>query len=494
MLVKCTLWLSDPLLNLALSRSVPLNPADALAFSAVQPAQLRTRPVGLSVVAGLPATWLIGLGALALLTALFGRDSAFLTSMAACLIAIIVLHRWVVLRAAPAASLLAMVVIFLAKCALSYWMWTAWYYTPGAKPESLQVIREEGGADTNSAVLAVGAAVDYWNTYGFTMPIPQSHYIPTNHRLPVHLLAVPCYLSAVYSEVAIPWNALYSLIAASGIAGIASRMRLAPEKRRLAFTVALLLPFSWLTFGFYKDILLQACLVLVVFALLASVHRVALFVPVAAAGAWLLYGFRTPYMILTVLCAAYIWSFERSSRRLSPRVALGALTLLLLLTCTPFLSRFFSEVTVNYQPSDTEHVPFAFSSGPLSPVKRVIVGLLVPFPWTQPFEIGPLSYTQIPGYAQVTLTLAMLALVVPAFLRSARIRVALPAVLVCALAWMITGMGGANIHSGYVQVAAILLVPCISITDPIRLRQSIAKSFVFLLCGNIIWLLVRPGY
>jgi hypothetical protein len=389
-----------------------------------------------------------------------------------------------------------MVVIFIAKCFISYWMWTTWVYTPGDASEPLEVMQLPYATDTESAITSVQGAVAYWQANGLS-PIPDSYYLPTNHRLPVHILALPCYLSRPYSEVAIPWNAFYSLLTAAAVLGIAHRMGLSRSAARAVFYFALAMPFSWLTSGFFKDILLQACMAVVLLAMLSSANRWYIFAPVAVLGALLLYGFRLPYMLATLVTAVYTWAARRRSSVLSPRVMLGALALLLLLSNSFIVQSYYADVRAKYEKAelaDDSVRPLDFASGPFSPVKRVMVGLLTPFPWTQPFEQGPVAYSQVAEYAQATVTLALLMIVVPAFLIDLRDAVMPPATVVFALTWMLVGISGADIHSGYVQVAAIFLLPYAFQKGSPRIGRALLKSVFLMIIGNGVWLCARWLY
>jgi hypothetical protein len=233
----------------------------------------------------------------------------------------------------------------------------------------------------------------------------------------------------------------------------------------------------------------------VLLALVLAANKLVLLVPIALVGGTLLYGFRLPYMFLTVLAGAYVYLARGATRmRLMRFVVIGVLGLALL-SGTLFVDRYYSSVRGEYNDQallGAEGVkPLAFNTGPVSPLKRLVLGLLTPFPWTQPFELGPQAYGQIPEYAQATLTLALIIVIVRKRRHSARVVSLLQPSAVFALLWMFSGIGGAVIHAGYVQVGSAFLLPYAMPQQDRPLRSALRIVLLAMLVGNAVWLLIR---
>jgi len=358
-------------------------------------------------------------------------------------------------------------------------------------PENAMLQFDAIFSDTYSATLAVQQAVNYWHANGFTLWIPETYYLPTNHRLPVHILAIPCYLSANYAEVGIPWNAFYSIVTAATVLAVAILLKVPIMRARRAFYIALCLPFSWLVAGYYKDILLQACMGVTLASVLASWGRPGALVLALGFGTALIAGFRPPYIAVMAAFALYIAVLPRRFAKVST----GILLCFLVASAGPVV-----EVSLSFWRSYAVEAewyanpkPFSYDTGVLSPVKRTIVGLLTPFPWTQPFEVGLHGWFQIPEYAQASLTLAVLSVVLPSALAQLRSGdLPSPAFAFAAL-FMLAAIfnPGAAIHATYVQVAAVFFLPDLYKGLRAPLGQRLLASLALMLVGNVLWLGIR---
>jgi len=438
---------------------------------------------------GIAIPWVAALVSLLGASLAFGERYAFSCSLAATAVGIAALWRMFLRRLDPRIPFLPIGLVFAAKCGVSYWLWTARYMTPGPENKVLQTGRQF--QDIYKAVVALKETVRYWQLYGFTPWIPESYYLPTNHRFPVVLHAVPCYLSANYAEVAIPWNAFYSLVTAATVLAISRLCGLDPARSRRAFYTALLMPFSWVVAGPFKDILLQTCMGLVLLAFVAARDRPLSLILIVPMSALLLSGFRPPYLLFVIAFAVYtaFWSSERKS--VAPWVLLSATVLFAIIAADLLrgtVGLYFSPAAKALQYA----TPLNLDQGPFSPVKRIVVGLLTPFPWTQPFELGLAGWAQVPDYAQATVTLGVLSVVIPLLARqlAAGQVPGLPAVF--AFLFMLSGMfNPIAIHATYVQVAAVFLLPEAYRIGARRLGKNILASFALMVLGNVVWLSVR---
>jgi len=451
-----------------------------------QHAPMPAPPVRLFVL--LTVIWVLGIGVMWSVSSVSREFRPFSISVIVVALISVALWQVVIRRYEPSIALLPIMAILLVKISLSYISWTGFVLGPGPNCEPKDIATSDFKSDILSAIEAVKSADLYWQDVGFEIPIPESYYLPTNHRVPVYLLALPLRFISGYPEASIPWNALYSLLTATSVLGIATLMSLSGRTRNYVFLFAFLVPFTWLTGGLYKDILLQAVLCTFVLATMSLRRHLIVNGIVILAGSALLYQFRAPYFLLAITIGAYVVFEMENRRKVVVATALG-LALLTIASQTALKDRYFVGVRDQYADTTPETQPFHFAGGgPASLVKRGVVGLMTPFPWDRAFAEPRLFHAQIAEYAQVTLTLALLTLIVPLIVSQLRDGIMPPPPTVMAILFMIIGMSGPAIHHGYVQVGSVLLLPQGLSLGHNRLFQRCQYCLIGLLWVNILWI------
>jgi len=133
--------------------------------------------------------------------------------------------------------------------------------------------------------------------------------------------------------------------------------------------------------------------------------------------------------------------------------------------------------------------------GVLSPLYRLVFGLVTPFPWTNITESVSLFQVlgELAAYAQNVLTLALLYIVVraawAAFTRKRLFTIPVSAVL--GILTIIAGCFGYAIHNTYVQVGSVFLIPYALEETRTNFSGALFFSFCFFIVLNVFWLLVR---
>lgn len=435
----------------------------------------------------IPASWLAGLGLLWCISRLVGESHAFSCSFLAAGFAAYLIWRHVIARLDPSQSLWPIVALFVAKAILGYVLWSTFVLAPGENGALGIYGQVVGTEDLYPPIESLTLSVRYWKANGFTFPIPDSFYLPNNHRLPPQLQAIPMYLSANHPEVIIPWNGFFACVVAAAVLGAARIEGLAPTLARRAFLFALLMPFSWITANALKEPLLQGVLGLALLGMLCTAQRPLMFCALSGAAAWLLYEFRLPYVFITMWVAAYVFSLRRD-RRISTVRALIGLGLLATLMLGDFGDKYVSATISQYQVESDAVMPMGWNTGALSPVKRLIVGLLVPFPWLQLFERPIHSWNHIPMYVEVVAGVALVGVCVGGILDDLRLKRLPPGSAVFALAFAVCGLSGKAIQPEYIQVSMVFLLPYAYAKRPVGLQTPLLASLLAILVGNVVWI------
>jgi hypothetical protein len=421
-------------------------------------------------------------------SSIFREFQPFITATIVVAAASTALWHFTIQRYEPSINILPILAILLCKILLSYLSWTGSVLGPGPDCEPKDLATSEMRYDMLSAIQAVKRVDRYWGDVKFEIPIPGRYYLPTNHRVPVYLLALPLRFVSAYPEVAIPWNAFYSLLSATAVLGIASCTHLTAIHRKHVFLLAFLVPFTWFNGTLYKDIALQAVLCVFVLGVVSFRNKRALNAVVIVAGSALLYQFRSPYMLWGLCVGAYV-ILGICSRRPSLVTLAVAAALAVVFWLTPLKNRYLLEVRDEYADKTPLSQPLNFASGgPSEFPKRLVLGLLTPFPWDQVFTNATRYHTRIAEYAQVTLTLALLTLLVPMGIYQFRDGIPLPPATLAAFLYIGIGICGPTIHHGYTQAGAILLLPQGIALGRGTLLRRCWYCLLVLLCLNAVWL------
>jgi hypothetical protein len=377
------------------------------------------------------------------------------------------------------------VAVFAFKCVLGYWFWTRFIMEAG--PDNFVLAYGET-ENTNEFYGMINALLDahrYWSTAGFTFTVTEDS-VSTNHIMPVLLQALPIYFSnRDYPELTIPWNVFYSFITAYSAYYVCRAENIGERATRAVFLLVLLNPFSLLVATAQKDILAQTAMAVSLHAIMLSRHRPITQVFLILGAAYLMFNFRTPYFYLVVIFGVYYLA-KGGRIRIKPEIVLMALTIfggmfIVGLLLVPAVRGVFTEYAASFMQRNGLNVFY-----------NVPFGLLTPFPWSQPFELGVEAYYQIPRYPSVVLDNALVLCVVMLIARNRREGrgTGLMASTVFGALFVSISFLVGRTHYEYVHPGMIFFAPFVLREGWSQFRSALGFSLGGMIFLNAIWIIL----
>jgi hypothetical protein len=326
---------------------------------------------------------------------------------------------------------------------------------------------------------------DTWHVGGLFSPIGAEYWQENKNAGLLAFMSLSYYVTGNYALSIVPWNVLFTIYSAVLISDITGKLGGGSRDVTLALWIAALFPFSFIGSLMWRDTTGQFLIVLGAYAIVLTRFRLESWILLVPAGAFLAYLHREPYLVVFFAAAAVFLLNE--VRKTKYAFALAPIIGVLLLASIPMISKMVSFSFFRYTEAEGGAIDQMLTPARLIGLPfRCVRAILGPFPWTQYFkQVDGYAYQPF-DYLQSVLNLAMLTCAVPIAWRLWKMKNELEICTLLALVFFSMGLLSGGVHSSYISVGLILLIPMVARVGAEHFRKTLGLSFLFFIVANII--------
>ena len=342
---------------------------------------------------------------------------------------------------------------------------------------------------------------------GFFKPLPPEYYLP-KHSVIHYFMSNFFYGVEKYSFNISVQNAFFSILSAYLILIIT---RLCGEKKesnlKLAFTLAAFQPFSLISSTIFRDIVGQFFVIfgfLIIFYIILRNFSSARFpntilkkVPLNIFIIIILFTFssfffqmqRSAYVFFPILIYIYFLFFMKSNHSLNKTLPLAMLLLgiIVLELSLSISNKIHIFTTLTNNPYINNFLNFNILKTILFFPIKIFRVLLGPFPWTQFFSFNDYTIFQFSDYLQGTINLTFWIIIITNF-RDIKGNKLFLILLFTTSLFLLSGLVTTDIHSTYVSIGTIFLVPIIvQYCNAKQMLGYVISMFYLLVFLNILY-------
>jgi hypothetical protein len=324
---------------------------------------------------------------------------------------------------------------------------------------------------------------DTWRAGGFFTSLPQEYWLENKNPVLLIYGSLVYYLNGVCALNVAPWNSLHTIYTACLVAGLAYYGGANRRHTLLALGVAAFEPFGIISSVMWRDSMGQLWVVLGVYLVIITRHRPWICLPMIVLASALAYSQRTAYVSIIVIGSAIILILLKRMRG-----SMGLLMQIGALGGAFLVFRVFGGAF-----SDALSVGTLTGDGQLSFSRVSMFGLLGlraimgPFPW---FHIlnKPSGFEFMPTeFAQVVVNLAIFITIIPMLLRQPFRQSENAPATVFGLLLFASGTIAFGVHTGYVSIGMVLLVPLACRAGGRVFSRNLLLSFGGFCVANILY-------
>lgn len=326
---------------------------------------------------------------------------------------------------------------------------------------------------------------DTWRVGGLFSPVGEEYWQQNKNAGLLAFMSINYYVAGSYPLNIVPWNVLFTIYSAVLMSDITKCLGGGGRDVSLAMWIAGLFPFSFIGSLMWRDTTGQFLIVVGAYLIVLTRFRLMYWFMLVPAGAFLGYLHREPYLI--VFFGATAVFILNELRKAKFAYALVPIIAVLLFASIPLVLRGFSFSLSRYSGEESGAISQMLSPARLIGLPiRFIRAILGPFPWTQYFkQVDGYAYQPF-DYLQSVLNVAMLTCAVPFAWRLWKMKHELEICTLLALAFFLMGLLSGGVHSSYISVGLILLIPMVTRVGAVQFRKTLAASLLFFLVANII--------
>ncbi|MEN9635909.1 MAG: hypothetical protein RL077_4313 [Verrucomicrobiota bacterium] len=326
---------------------------------------------------------------------------------------------------------------------------------------------------------------DTWHVGGLFSPIGADYWQENKNAGLLAFMSLSYYFTGNYPLSIVPWNVLFTIYSAVLISDITKKLGGGGREVSLAIWIAALFPFSFIGSLMWRDTTGQFLIVLGAYLIVLTRFRLIYWLLLVPAGAFLAYLHREPYLMVFIAApAAFVLNEVRKTKY---AFALAPIIGVLLLVSIPMVLRGVSFSLFRYTEAGGGAIDQMLSPARLIGLPfRCIRAILGPFPWTQYFkQVDGYAYQPF-DYLQSVLNLAMLMCAVPIAWRLWKMKHEFEICTLLALLFFLMGVLSGGVHTSYISVGLILLIPMLTHVGAVHFRKILTASLLFFVVANII--------
>jgi hypothetical protein len=293
-----------------------------------------------------------------------------------------------------------------------------------------------------------------------------------------NIISIPFVNSGAYILNLTPLNSFMSLLASINIILISNyRLQYDAKKLKAIAIITAYFPSMLITSYFSRDTTGAAFISIGITLIMFSPRGIIRFIMVPLA-AYLFYMQRTVYPLILVV--SFFIDYLISNKKISSLLY----RFILLIVAIPSFY-LFMQISLFLGFAEGENTTYIESAGRVNymylPVK-ILMGIVGPFPWTQYFTSGRIDYSyQFAEYLQGAFNVAMVFLMIT-YHRFFYKKEQFNLLNLIGLLLILSGLATTNMHSSYVSIGVLFLIPWIVNSVPLtKLKKYYRVSFIWLL-------------
>lgn len=326
-----------------------------------------------------------------------------------------------------------------------------------------------------------------WNSHGLFSALSDEYWTENKNAGIIAFMSLNSYATGGLPLNIVPWNILSSIYSSVLIAEMVATSGANKSQTTFAMCIALLTPFTFIGSLMWRDTTGQFLIVLGAYLLFQTQSRKIYWIILVPIAAFLAYLDRQPYLAACIFSALACVAVDLVRKKQVPLAFV-----LMLVAAIAYLRYGQSLASVAFGryggsgESDMESMS-SFSRIVGLPF-RILRAIMGPFPWTQYFKhVDGYEYQPF-DYLQTVVSLALLVIVVPSASRLLRDRATLDINIAFASTLFLMGVVSTGIHSSYIAVGLILLIPSASYVGQMQFRAAIGRSLVFFAIAHIVFI------
>lgn len=324
----------------------------------------------------------------------------------------------------------------------------------------------------------------FWEANGILSGLPSDFAVENKNANLVTYNALLFWLSGDHELNYAAWNTLHSIYSALIVTWVALRAGLSEQRAKVALTIAALQPFGFISNIFWRDTIGQTFIAIAFYLLDVSSRRVVILLALTPIAAWLAGCQRTAYVVV-VLVASGVLLFQHGLRRRQALFGVAAIVFSLYMAGTGPLIDFVAGTDAFRVQESSSAALGSLGSAFQMPV-RFLKAIIGPFPWFQVFVVDNAQY-MVADFAQQVLNLVVFSFAFVAVRRRWRATGYVDTGVILAVLLFVMGMLAPGIHSSYVSIGTIFLLPTVCAESKPWASRTVLILGMFLILNFIHW-------